>query len=88
MTLDVLQVSPVHDYNILQISMRGGVVSQGWISQGPPLCIPRCSSPQKSHIGISVNKLRQRFAGSDLAALAKKLIKSWKKLLPSELCNL
>jgi transcription elongation factor S-II len=39
---------------------------------------------QKSHIGISVNKLRQKFPGSDLASLAKKLIKSWRKLLPSK----
>lgn len=39
---------------------------------------------QKSHIGISVNKLRQKFSGSDLASLAKKLIKSWRKLLPGK----
>jgi transcription elongation factor S-II len=39
---------------------------------------------QKSHIGISVNKLRQKFPGSDLASLAKKLIKSWRKLLPGK----
>ena len=39
MTLDVLQVSPVHDYNIsklISVGGGGGVVSQGRISQGPP----------------------------------------------------
>lgn len=31
---------------------------------------------------MSVNKIRQKYTGSDAASVAKKLIKSWKKLLP------
>ena len=36
---------------------------------------------------MSVNKLRQKFAGSELALVAKKLIKQWKKLVPSGVCK-
>ena len=31
---------------------------------------------------MSVNRLRQKYAGSELASVAKKLIKQWKKLVP------
>jgi hypothetical protein len=31
---------------------------------------------------LTVNKIRQKYAGTDAASVAKKLIKSWKKLLP------
>ncbi|XP_064382246.1 transcription elongation factor A protein 1-like [Halichondria panicea] len=37
---------------------------------------------QKSRVGLSVNKLRQKLSGSDVSSVAKKLIKSWKRLLP------
>ncbi len=33
-------------------------------------------------MGLSVNKLRQKLSGSDVSSVAKKLIKSWKRLLP------
>ena len=36
---------------------------------------------------MSVNKLRQKYAGSELASVAKKLIKQWKKLVPSGSCE-
>ena len=37
---------------------------------------------QKSRVGLSVNKIRQKYSGREVASVAKKLIKSWKKLLP------
>ena len=40
--------------------------------------------PQKSHVGMSVNKLRKKCGGTELSTVAKKLIKSWKKLLPGQ----
>ena len=40
------------------------------------------STTQKSRVGLSVNKLRQKYSGTETASVAKKLIKSWKKLLP------
>jgi hypothetical protein len=36
---------------------------------------------------MSVNRLRQKYAGSELASVAKKLIKQWKKLVPSGSCE-
>lgn len=38
---------------------------------------------QKSRVGLSVNKIRKKCDGTDLSSVAKKLIKSWKKLVPS-----
>ncbi|KAL5456961.1 hypothetical protein EMCRGX_G034190 [Ephydatia muelleri] len=38
---------------------------------------------QKSRVGLSVNKIRKKCDGTDLSTVAKKLIKSWKKLVPS-----
>ena len=35
----------------------------------------------RNHIGMSVNKLRKKCGGTELFTVAKKLIKSWKKLL-------
>ena len=40
--------------------------------------------PQKSHVGMSVNKLRKKCGGTELSTVAKKLIKSWKRLLPGQ----
>ena len=40
--------------------------------------------PQKSHVGMSVNKLRKKCGRTELSTVAKKLIKSWKKLLPGQ----
>ena len=40
--------------------------------------------PQKSHVGMSVNKIRKKCGGTELSTVAKKLIKSWKKLLPGQ----
>lgn len=37
-------------------------------------------------MGLSVNKIRQKYAGNEAASVAKKLIKSWKKLLPGKNC--
>ena len=34
-------------------------------------------------MGLSVNKIRKKCDGTDLSNVAKKLIKSWKKLVPS-----
>lgn len=42
------------------------------------------NSIQKSRVGMSVNKMRQKYAGTEVASVAKKLIKSWKKLLPGK----
>jgi len=36
-------------------------------------------------VGLSVNKIRQKYSGTEVASVAKRLIKSWKKLLPSKL---
>lgn len=33
-------------------------------------------SPQKSHVGMSVNKLRKKCGGTELSTVAKNLIKS------------
>jgi len=37
---------------------------------------------QKSRIGMATNTLRKKCDDSNLSSFAKKLIKSWKKLLP------
>ena len=37
---------------------------------------------QRSRVGLSVNTLRKKCEGSDVASFGKKLIKQWKKLLP------
>lgn len=36
---------------------------------------------QRSHVGLSVNTLRKKCVGSDVASVGKKLIKQWKKLI-------
>ena len=38
---------------------------------------------QKSRIGMSTNVLRKKSQSPEVTVIAKKLIKSWKKLLPS-----
>jgi hypothetical protein len=45
---------------------------------------------QKSGIGLATNKLRKKFENTELSSFAKKLIKSWKKLVPGACvgCNL
>ena len=49
------------------------------------LCFGHCFlPPQKSHVGMSVNKIRKKCGGTELSTVAKKLIKSWKKLLPGQ----
>jgi transcription elongation factor S-II len=39
---------------------------------------------QKSGIGLATNKLRKKFENTELSSFAKKLIKSWKKLVPAD----
>ena len=37
---------------------------------------------QQSRVGLSVNTLRKKSKGSEVASFGKKLIKQWKKLVP------
>ena len=39
---------------------------------------------QKTRIGMSVNNVRKQTSNDEVAAMAKQLIKGWKKLLPSD----
>lgn len=48
---------------------------------GPAAAPARPLAPQSTRVGVSVNALRKHSSDEDVIALAKSLIKSWKKLL-------
>ena len=39
---------------------------------------------QKTHIGMTVNKVRKQTTDNEVASTAKQLIKSWKKLVSDQ----
>lgn len=77
MSLDVLQVS-----GFVAVFTQCSQLSS-YIKQLSQVIILQ----QKSRVGLSVNKLRQKYSKSEVASVAKKLIKSWKKLLPGMCCS-